>query len=230
MSAPPFHVAVLLVLFQTLPWVMPGDFLERFRISDVVVSGTIESTTADRTQTVDGINVEANTALLEVDRVFQGQAPEQVLFTWFSLPPRNATGFVYSGAPLASFRPHVRYLVFLKRNKSGLTTAMPAYAFEVTLAPEPPKDAVRDSSDLPPHQRYEAVAEELEMAALRAPAPPPGLAGEAPTYFSPVLDLIGGCAAPFYRQFLSSSNEDVRKAAVDYLNLITSHHLACGTS
>lgn len=232
MSALPLHVYLVasLLLFQmstALPWVMPGDFRERLRISEVVVSGTIESTISAGSQTVDGVNLAANTARVRVDRIFQGKAPETLLFTWFSLPAPDAKGFLYSGPPLASFRPNNRYLIFLKRDKSGFVTAIPADALEVALAPEPPKNALRDSFELLPQQRYDALAEELEAAALYFPAPPSVLAGEAPTYFSPVLDLIGGCAAPFYRKFLSSPSEDVRRAANDYLNLIASRHLTC---
>ncbi len=48
----------------TLPWVFPGDFRERLRMSDLVVAGTIERTSADAVRTVDGVEVAANIARL----------------------------------------------------------------------------------------------------------------------------------------------------------------------
>jgi hypothetical protein len=41
------------------------------------------------------------------------------------------------------------------------------------------------------------------------------------------FDLIGGCAEPFYRDFLSSPSHELRGAALDRLELIRSRHLSC---
>jgi len=70
----------------SLPWVFPGDFRERLRMSGLVVSGTIEETIQAGRHTVDGTKVMANVARLRVDRVFQGNAEgNEVRFTWFTL-------------------------------------------------------------------------------------------------------------------------------------------------
>src|SRR5579872_3844371 len=63
-----------------------------------------------------------------------------------------------------------------------------------TLSTTNTTNSISDFSKLPPKQRYEAIAEELERAALLVPAPPPGLTGEAVSYFPEVFDLIGACS------------------------------------
>ena len=156
----------MLIPQNSFPWTMPGDFLQRLHISDVVVSGTVESLSPAGVQTVDGEELTATTARLRVDRVFQGEAEEEIRFTWFTLHTEGAGGWAYSGPPLADFRPHKRYLVFLKRGKSGWVVAMPLYALELELSPMPPTGSIRDLSQLLPEQRYEAIGEELETAAL----------------------------------------------------------------
>jgi hypothetical protein len=218
-------LSLMLVSQNTLPWTMPG-FLQCLQISDLVASGTIESSTPLGVRTIDGIRLDANTAHLRVDRVFQGKAAGEIRFTWFTIPMNNVA---YSGPPPANLRPHKRYLVFLKRESSGWVVAMPAYALELELAPEAPKGSPRDLSKVPAEQRYEAIAEELEKAALLVPVPSPGLTGEAPRYFSPVFDLIGGCSEPFYRRFLSSPSNELRDAALGWLKLISSRHITCGS-
>ena len=119
-----------------LPWVFPGDFRERLRMSDLVVAGTIEDTRKAGSRTVDGVNVTANGARLRADRVFEGSVRERELrFTWFALRfNTTGEGYAYSGPPLAGFRPGHRYLVFLRRALSGWEVAMPVYAIEVELA------------------------------------------------------------------------------------------------
>lgn len=195
----------------SLPWTFPGDFRERLRMSALVVSGTIEETFRTGSRTVDGTEVTAHAAHVRVDRVFQGNAAgEKLRFAWFTLRmTTTGRGFIYSGPPLADFRPNKRYLIFLKRTRSGWEASMPLYAIEEELAAKPPHGALRDLSQVPLQQRYEALAEELENAALAQPVPPPGMTGEAATYFPSVFDLLGGCAEPFYRRFLSSPNKRV---------------------
>jgi hypothetical protein len=210
---------------NSLPWTMPG-FLQRLEISDLVASGTIESSTPLGVRTVDGIRLDANTAHLRVDRVFQGKTAGEIQFAWFTIPMNNVA---YSGPPIANLRPHKRYLVFLKRESSGWVAAMPVYALEFELAPEVLKGSHRDLSEVPAEQRYEAIAEELEKAALLVPMPSPGLSGEAASYFSPVFDLIGGCAEPFYRRFLSSPSHELRDAALSWLQLISSRRMTCSS-
>ena len=209
---------------------MPGNFLHRLQISDVVVSGTVESLSPAGVQTVDGEKLTATTARLRVDRVFQGKAAGELQFTWFTFYMEGSGGWAYSGPPPADFRPHKRYLVFLKRDKSGWVVAMPLYALEFELSPTPPSGSIRDFSQLLPEQRYEAIGEELETAALLVPAPPPGMTGEAAAYFPSVYDLLGGCAEPFYRKFLSSPSPELRGEALRWLELIRSRRMTCKTA
>lgn len=210
----------------SVPWTFPGDFRERLRISDLVVSGTIEDTSAVGVEIVDRTELTGNVARVRVDRVFQGRTAEKLQFTWFTHHITTG-GFVYSGPPLANFWTHKRYLIFLKQKTSGWVVAMPLYALEVELAPTPPSSVLLDLSEVSPERRDEALAEELETAALRVPTPQPGLTGEAATYFPAVFDLLGGCAEPFYRRFLSSSSPELRGAALNWLSLICSRHMTC---
>jgi hypothetical protein len=178
---------------------------------------------------MDGTEVTVNAAHVRVDRVFQGNAAgERLRFAWFTLRmPTAGGGFAYSGPPLADFRPGKRYLIFLKRARSGLEVAVPLYAIEEELAATPPRGALPDLSQVPLQQRYQELAEELENAALAQPVPSPGMTGEAASYFPSVFDLLGGCAEPFYRRFLSSPSPELRGAASTWLGLIRSRHLAC---
>jgi hypothetical protein len=225
-------LASMLIPHSHFPWAMPGNFLQRLHISDVVVSGTIESLSPAGVQKVDGEELTATTARLRVDRVFQGEAEEELRFTYFTLHMEGPGGYAYSGPPPAEFRPHKRYLVFLKRDKFDWVVAMPLYALEVelALAPTPPTDSIRNFSRLLPEQRYEAIGEELEMAALLLPIPPPGVTGEAAAYFPPVYDLLGGCAEPFYRKFLSSPSPELRAEALRWSELISLRHRTCKTA
>jgi hypothetical protein len=211
----------------SFPWVFPSDIRERLRISDLVLSGTIEDTSALGVQIVDHTQLAGNVARVRVDRVFQGSRAEQIQFTWFKYPATTEGGIIYSGPPLADFRPHKRYLIFLKQKTSGWVVAMPLYAIEIELAPIPPSNALRDLSHAPSAQRHEALAEEMETAALLIPPPPPGVTGNAATYFPAVFDLLGGCAEPFYLRFLSSPSPELRGAAQSWLSLIRSRDMAC---
>jgi hypothetical protein len=213
----------------SLPWTFPGDFHERLRMSDLVVTGTIQETFRAGSRTVEGTEVNAHAAHVRVDRVFQGNAAgDKFRFTWFTLHmPTTGRGFVYSGPPLADFRPGKRYLIFLKRTRSGWEVAMPLYAIEEELTATPHRGALGDLSQVPLQQRYQEIAEELENAALAQPVPPPGMTGEAASYFPSIFDLRGGCAEPFYRRFLSSLDPQLRDAASTWLELIRSRHLAC---
>jgi hypothetical protein len=230
LTAPLLLAAVLAPQASTsLPWAFPGDFRERLRMSDLVVSGAIEGTIREGSRRVDGTEVTTNVAHVRVDRVFQGKATGGMLrFTWFSLyMVTTGGGFAYSGPPLADFRPGKRYLIFLKRARSGWTVSMPVYAIDAELAAAPPRGALRNLSQVPLQQQYQDLAEELEGAALALPASPPEMTGEAATYFPWVFDLLGGCAEPFYRRFLSSPSRELRGAASTWLELIRSRHLAC---
>ena len=211
-----------------MPWTFPGDFRDRLRTSDLVVSGTIEHTSATGVQTVDHVELVGNVARVRVDRVFQGSASGDVPFVWYRLyVPPTGGGVVGSLPPTANFRPHERYLIFLKQRTTGWVVAMPLYAIEVKLAPTPPSRAVGDLSQAPTDRKYEALAQELETAALLVPAPQPGVTGEAATYFPAVFDLLGGCAEPFYRRFFSSSSPELRRAALNWQQLIQSRHMLC---
>ena len=208
------------------PWIVP-DFRERLRISDLVVSGTIEDTSPNGIQIVDHIELAASTAHMRVDRVFQGNFTQRIRFTWFTLRCPASGAFVYSGPATACFRPQRRYLVFLKTDASGWVVALPLYAIGIELAPVLPERALRDLSHANIQRRYEAIAEELETTASLVPAPPSGLTGETETYFSAAFDLTGGCAEPFYRGFLSSPNHELRSQALEWLEVIRSRHMTC---
>jgi hypothetical protein len=183
----------------SLPWTIPGDFRERLRMSGLVVSGTIEETFRAGTRTVDGTEVTANAASVRVDQVFQGNAAgEKLRFDSFTMPmPTTGRGFIYSGLPLADFRPGKRYLVFLRRARSGWEVATPLYAIEEELAATPPRGALGDLSQRPLQQRYQALAEELENAALAQPVPPPGMTGKAAWYFPSVLTCLAAARSRF---------------------------------
>jgi hypothetical protein len=211
---------------QALPWVFPGDFGERIRLSDLVISGTVEETSEAGPEFVSGIELVANTAHVRVDRIFEGYSSSELQFKWFRLWSPAGEGMLYSGPPVANFKPHERYLIFLKKSAEGWVVAMPVYALEAKLAPASPSNAVRDLSSAPAQARYQALAEELEAAALQVPNPPPGMTGEAATYFSAVFDLIGACAGPFYEHFESSPSRQLRGAATEWL-VINRHHTTC---
>jgi hypothetical protein len=118
------------------PWVFPGDFRERLRMSDIVLSGIIIHTSQAGTRTVNDTEVTSNIAHVRVDRIFQGTASiEELQFAWFSPHfEMGKQGAIYSGPPLAAFEPGKRYLIFLKPTDLGLEVAMPLYALEVELA------------------------------------------------------------------------------------------------
>jgi hypothetical protein len=176
--------------------------------------------------------VTSNIARLRVDRVFQGKVPARELeFIWYSLHwPKTRMGVIYSGPPLAAFHSGKRYLIFLKRRALTWEVAMPLYELDVELAPELPPDAPGDLSLLSPPHRYASVAEELEAAALAQPPPTPGTTGNAAATFPWVFDLLGGCAKPFYRHFMSVPSPELRAAASSWLKLVESRHLQCEQS
>ncbi len=133
----------------SLPWVFPGDFLERLRMSDLVVSGTVKGTSCTGSKVVDGVRVTANVAHVRIDRVFQGTAAGKELpFTWFTPDISCEGGYVWDGPPVADFVLGGRYLVFLKRTRSGWAVAMPLYAIEEELAALP-RGALSDLSRVP---------------------------------------------------------------------------------
>lgn len=214
----------------SLPWVYPGDFRDRLHMSDLVVSGTIDRSYVEGVRKKDGVEITANIASVRVDRVFQGNADRQrIRFSWFTPHSTGGMGFAYSGPPVAQFRSGERYLVFLRRTASGWEVAMPVYAIEVELA-TPTRTALRDLSQAPVERKYRELAEELENAAMALPAPPPGETGKAVLYFSPVFDLLGACAQPFYRRYLSSPSPELRQEASKWIELIRSRRLNCDQS
>jgi hypothetical protein len=167
-------LASVLIPANHFPWTMPGNFLQRMHISEVVVSGTIEFLSPAGVETVDGEELTATTARLRVDRVFQGEAAEELRFTWFALHTKRVGGWAYSGPPLAEFRPHKRYLVFLKRGKSGWVVAMPLYALELELSPTPQTGSIRNFSQLLPDFEPEVIDETDEGGCtIIVPARPP---------------------------------------------------------
>ena len=208
------------------PWVYPGDFVERLTRSDLVVSGTIASTARGKTRTVDGVEVTANVAEIRIDRVFKGEAKSPTMqFLWFSQAPVSG-GVIYSGPPLADFKPKLRYLVFLRHRPTGYVVTIPIYEMEVRLAPVR-SGTPSDLSQVPTSERNLEIAKELETAALSFPEPPPGVTGEAATYFPSVVDLLGGCAEPFLRHFAASRSKELRGAAQSWLALLVNKGLHC---
>jgi hypothetical protein len=173
------------------------------------------------------IELVAIIAQVRVDRIFQGHCSKELQFKWFRLWASAGKGMLYSGPPLANFRAHERHLIFLKESEDGWVVSMPVYALNTILAPAPPRNAIYDLSGATLNARYQALAEELEAAALSRPNPPAGLTGEAATYFSAVFDLIGGCGGPFYRHFESSTSRELRQAAIEWLGVMNRHHATC---
>ncbi len=210
------------------PWVYPGDFRERLKQADLVVSGTIRSTIPAGTRVVDEVELTSNRASIEVDRIFKGQGSERVIhFVWFSPAlVKGWRGFAYSGPPTANFVAGKRFMVFLRKDTTGYVVTMPVYQMEVPLAPAAPSD-IRDVSVLPVPIRDLEVARELESAALSIGPPAPGTTGLAAVYFPYVVDLIGGCAKPFLQHFAASPSNELRVAAERWLTLLTEKHLVC---
>jgi hypothetical protein len=212
----------------SLPWVYPGDFGGRLRISDLVVAGTIAQTSIVGVRTVGGVQVTGHTATVQIDRVFQGNAKrERLSFSWFTPHSLGGMGFAYSGPPVAQFQVGTRYLIFLKRVPSGWEVAMPVYGIEMELEAAAPRGSIPNLSHAPEEQKYRELAEELENAALALPTPPSGSTGKAVLYFSPIFDILGACAQPFYRRFLSSPSPPLRDEASRWLEIIRSRHLEC---
>jgi hypothetical protein len=184
-----------------LPWTFPSDVRERMRMADLVVSGTIEDTSVLGIQIVDDTELTGNLARVRVDRVFKGESEGELQFTWFTFH-FTGLGMIYSGPPNANFRPHNRYLIFLKQKVSGWVVAMPLYALEIELALAPPSNALPDLSEVSSEKKYRRLAEELETAALLVPPPQPGVTGAAATYFPAVFDLLGGVCRAFLSPIL----------------------------
>lgn len=215
-----------------LPWVYPGDIRDRLKMSDVVVSGFITNTSSVAVESVDGTELDAQTAHLHVDRTFKGKVASaaDLSFTWFRLHPKDGKGFAYAGPPLSNFEEGKRYLIFLKSEGDHWVVSLPLYAIEVELGSTPPPYASPDVSGAAPFQRDSAIAEELEAAALAVPPPAPGTTGMAITYFSPIFDLLGGCAEDFYEQFKTSPIPALQKSATEWVEIIQSRRLTCTTS
>jgi len=212
------------------PWVYPGDFRERVRQADLVASGTIRSTVPSSTRVVDGVDLTSNSASIEVDRIFKGQASGRTVhFLWFSPAPAEGGGVIYSGPPLANFVAGQRLMVFLRKDVTGYVVILPVYQIEVPLAPASPVN-VSDVSVLPDDVRDSEIARELESAALSIGPPAPGTTGFAANYFPYVVDLIGGCAKPFLQHFAASPSNELRGAAQRWLKLLVDKHMSCATS
>ena len=208
------------------PWVYPGDFRERVRQSDLVVSGTVLDTVSGTTRVVDAVKLTSNQAHIEIDRIFKGQASERRLhFLWYSPAPVEG-GVIYSGPPLANFVAGRRLMVFLRKGLAGYVVTMPVYQMEVPLAPAS-RLTVSDVSVLPDKIRDSEIARELESAALSVSPPARGTTGLAAIYFPYVVDLIGGCAKPFLEHFTGSPNKELRVAAERWLTLLRDKHLDC---
>lgn len=209
------------------PWVYPGNFNERARQADVVVSGTIVSTVPENTRVLDGVEVRANKANIKVDRIFKGEAKARTLqLLWFSPAPMSGLGVIASLPPLARFVDGRRYLVFLCRKQRGYAVTVPIYAIDVRLA-SASSTGPSDLSEAPEHVRKLEMAQELERAALSVPQPDPGVTGEAATYFPYVVDLIGGCAEPFLRHFAKSQSKELAAEARRWLAVLVDKGLQC---
>lgn len=238
-KTPVILLEILLVLCSTASMqarstpVFPGNFRDRFRLSDAVVSGIVLPTSQTGTQTVNDSEIASKAAThlacVRIDRLFQGNvSTPELQFTWFSPYWQNHSGnYIYAGPPLAAFDVGKRYLIFLKRTGSRWEVAIPFYALEVQLAPRMPRDAGTDLSRLPLAQRYVSVAQELEAAALAQPPPASGTTGMAALTFPWLFDLLGACAQPLYRHFLSVPSPELRNAALSSLKFSESRHSNC---
>lgn len=211
------------------PWTYPGNVNQRIRNADVVIGGTIVSTTSEHTRILDGVEVMANQANIRIDRIFKGlvQAGE-LPFRWFSPAPVSGRGVIASLPPLARFRKGDRYLVFLRRTRTEYVVTVPIYAIEVPLAAAAPS-RILDLSQAPEQVRRSEIAQELETAALSIAKPDPGVTGEAAIYFPYVVDLIGGCAEPFLRHFAESQSRELAGEAQRWLAFLAGKHLHCDT-
>jgi hypothetical protein len=210
-----------------LPWVFPSDLRDRIKMSDVVVSAVINDISSVGVRKVDGTMLGAEIAHAYVDRRFEGDVPADLSFTWFRPYAKEGKGFSYAGPPLSDFEVGKRYLIFLKRDTEGWVVSLPLYAIEFKLAPYPPSYASPDSSRASVSARNRAIAEELESAAVAEPPPAAGVTGMAVIYFSPVFDLLGGCADSFYEQFANTPSPELRAAAMRWMELIHSQGLEC---
>jgi hypothetical protein len=206
------------------PLACGGDFRERVKQADLVVSGTIRSTIPEVMLAVDRVDVTSNRASIEVDRVFKGEVRGRMLdFVWFSPPPDvNA----YAGPPLANFATGMRFLVFLREDVTGYVVTIPLCQVEVLLAPA---SALKlpDMSAVPEDIRYSEIARELETAAFSIEPPAPGVAGYAVHYFPYVIDLVGGCARPFLQHFAESPSRELRDVAQRWLTLLFDKKMRC---
>ena len=201
-----------------------GDFRERLRQADLIVSGKILSTVPEGTQIVDGVDVTSNRASIEADRVFKGELRDRMLdFVWFSLPPDV---MAYAGPPLANFAAGKRFLVFLREDATGYVVTIPLCRIEVLLAPASPLN-VSDMSAVPDDTRDSQIARELETAARSIEPPAPGVSGYAVTYFPYVVDLVGGCAKPFLQYFTESPSKELRDVAQRWLTLLVDKKMGC---
>lgn len=211
------------------PWVYPGNFNERVRQADIVVSGTIVSTVPENIRVLDGVEVRANKANIKIDRIFKGGAKARtVRFLWFSPAPMSGGGVIASLPPLARFVDGRRYLVFLCRKQGRYVVTVPVYAIDVRLA-SAPSAGPADLSEAPEQVRKLEMAQELERAALSVPQPDPGVTGEAATYFPHVVDLIGGCAGPFLRHFAKSQSKELAAEARRWLAVLVEKGLQCNS-
>lgn len=196
-------------------------------MSQLVVAGVVGESTDTGVRVIDGEKVNAHRLHITVDRVFKGEFHPALDFTWFSIYMPPGQGFLYSGPPLANFRSGHRYLIFLSRDNAGWRVAMPVYAIEIELAKCAPVASIMDLSQAPAELQNWEMAEELERTAMQLPPPQPGTTGEVPFYFSHVFDLIGGCAAPLYRHFAEDKSPELRKSALEWLQVIKSKGLTC---
>ena len=175
-----------------------GDFRERVKQADLVVSGTIQFTIPEVTLAVDRVDVTSNRASIEIDRVYKGEVRGRMLdFVWFS-PAPDVTA--YAGPPLANFATGKRFLVFLHQDVTGYVVTIPLCQVEVLLAPASALN-LPDMSAVPEDIRHLEIARELETAAFSIEPPAPGVSGYAVTYFPYVINLVGGCARPFLQHF-----------------------------
>ena len=208
------------------PWVYPGNFRERVKQADLVVSGTIGSTVPKTTRVVDGVEVTSNRASIAVDRVFKGGAYDPTLyFVWYS-PASVSGGVVYSGPPFARFVAGKRYLVFLRKEAAGYVVTVAPQSGTPAFAPASPLN-LRDISVLPDDVRDSEIAQELETAALSIDPPAPGVTGWAAVYFPYVVDLSGGCAKPFLQHLPASPSKALRDVAQRWLALLVDKHMRC---
>jgi hypothetical protein len=204
-------LALVAARSQELP---PNKFLpkitDRELYSEIICSATIVKTSiAGSPVLLEGKERSQRIAVARVDRVLKGALNQKVIeFRYYGwLPPAGAWEDLTP--PIAFFRPGVRCVLFLNRRGPNLEVAIPVYAMEIEVSPQPPIQGESNaSSDV-------TLANELVFAIQAAPQT---IGRSADHYFSWVEELIGRRSIPLVEPFLNASDRLVRFQAAWWLS------------